>query len=62
MIEFTKLDVQVDEVGWTCSHGSFWKKDKSEISVTSTEIRKSLCIYVCIGEGEILITVTQLGS
>ena len=27
MIEFTKLDVQVDGVGWTYSHGSFWKKE-----------------------------------
>ena len=38
------------------------KKNKSEISVTSTEMQKSMCIYVCIGEGEMLIAVTRLGS
>lgn len=38
------------------------KKNKSEISVTSTEMQKSMCVYVCIGEGEMLIAVTRLGS
>lgn len=38
------------------------KKNKSEISVTSTEMQKSMCIYVCIGEGGKLIAVTRLGS
>lgn len=61
MIEFTKLDVQVDEVGWT-GHGSFWKKDKSEISVTSTEMLISVHLHVCIGEGNIDNSDSKLGS
>ena len=48
MIEFTKLDVQVDGVGWSCSHGSFWKKRVSQKYLSLQLKCINLCAFMCV--------------
>lgn len=61
-IEFTRWDVQVE--GWVglVAMEVSGKKNKWDESVSSAEVHESVCTYVCIGEGAILIMVTRIRS